>query len=418
MTGRLTIRRPDSWGTRLGDWRERLEAAVEMCAPEMVRVRRHLHTFPEPSGEEYETTRFLLQTLTDAGFHPQPTPENRGLIVTQAEHPGAPLLALRADIDALRIQETGPAEYRSRRAGVMHACGHDAHTAVVFGALLVLREIRELLPRPVNWRAVFQPAEETSEGAPQMIAAGALDGVDGILSVHMDPSREVGKIGVRYGPLTAACDALEIRISGRGGHAARPHESLDPIAAAAQLISSIYLFLPRATDSQDPVVVTIGQVQAGHNPNVIPETAVLRGTIRSLGAMVRERTKEHIRQLARGIAEVSGTTIQVGFEPGPQSVVNNTSLTDLLRDAAEEALGPQAVEVIQRASMGGEDFAFYLEHVPGAMFRLGCASPTAGRAPLHSPSFDIDERALGIGANVLARAVIRWAEPERWVEGH
>lgn len=401
----------------MADWRERLDAAIENGAAEMVRVRRHLHAFPEPSGEEYETTRFLLQTLADAGFHPQPTPQNRGVIVTQAEYDGAPLLALRADIDALRIQETGQAEYRSRRPGVMHACGHDAHTAVVFGALLALREIRECLPRPMNWRAIFQPAEETSEGASQMIQAGALEGVDGILSVHMDPSREVGRVGVRYGALTAACDSLEIRISGRGGHAARPHESLDPIAAAAQLISSIYLFLPRATDSQEPVVVTIGEIQAGHNPNVIPESAVLRGTLRSLGPLVRERTKSHIVQLARGIAEASGTRIHVEFEPGPQSVVNHTAFTDLLRDAAEEVLGPKQVEVIQRASMGGEDFAFYLEHVPGAMFRLGCSSPTVGGASLHSPCFDVDERALPIGANILARAVVKWSEPERWVEG-
>jgi amidohydrolase len=391
-----------------------MEAAVEMNFPEMVRVRRHLHAFPEPSGEEFDTTRFLLQTLTDAGFHPQPVPENRGVMVTVADEPGAPTIAIRADIDALRIQEAGQAEYRSRRPGVMHACGHDGHTAVVLGALLALRTVREALPRPLNWRAIFQPAEETSEGAPQMIAAGALDGVDAILSLHMDPSRLVGRVGVRYGALTAACDALEIRVSGRGGHAARPHESLDPIAAAAQLISSIYLFLPRARDSHEPVVVTIGEVSAGHNPNVIPELATLRGTIRSLGEAERARTKDHIRQLARGIAEVSGTKIEVHFTPGPQSVVNNATLTDLLRDAAGEVLGAASVDVIERASMGGEDFAFYLEQVPGAMFRLGCASPNTAGAPLHSPCFDLDERSLAVGANVLARAVARASEPERW----
>jgi len=395
----------------MADWTDRLEAVIETSMPEMVRLRRHLHAYPEPSGEEFETTRFLIQTLTEAGFHPQPLPESRGVIVTVAEHPDAPMIALRADIDALRIQESGTASYRSQRPGVMHACGHDAHTAAVYGALLALREVRDLLPRPVNWRVIFQPAEETSEGAVQMIQAGALDGVAAILSLHMDPSRAVGRVGVRFGALTAACDALEIHISGRGGHAARPHESLDPIAAAAQLISSIYLFLPRARDSHEPVIVTIGEVSAGHNPNVIPESATLRGTIRSLAEGERARTKDHIRQLARGIAEASGTKIEVTFTPGPGSVVNDSTLTELLRNAAGDVLGATAVDVIQRASMGGEDFAFYLNQVPGAMFRLGCAPLGVPGASLHSPCFDLDERSLAIGASVLARAVANWTVP-------
>jgi amidohydrolase len=287
---------------------------------------------------------------------------------------------------------------------------------VVLGALLALKEIRNLLPVPLNLRAIFQPAEETSEGAVEMIASGAVEGVDAILSVHMDPSRPVGRVGIRYGALTAACDALEVTISGRGGHAARPHESLDPIAAAAQLISSLYLFIPRATDSHEPVVVTIGQIVAGHNANVIPENAILRGTIRSLGREVRERTKSHIQQLARGIAEASGTKIEVRFEPGPQSVMNDERLTDLLRASAAEILGPRCVDLIQRPSMGGEDFAFYQDHVRGAMFRLGCSSPAVGAAPLHSACFDLDERALVIGARVLARAVVLCAEPDRQPE--
>jgi len=394
-------------------WRDQLDEAVEIRGPELVRVRRRLHSHPEPSGEEFETTLFLFQSLKEAGFEPETTPDGRGLFVDLPELPGAPRIAIRADIDALRIQELRESDYRSQCAGVMHACGHDGHTAVVYGAFLALNDLRASLPFPVNCRAIFQPAEETSRGAVEMISAGALDGVDAILSIHMDPSRQVGRIGVRYGALTAACDALEVTICGRGGHAARPHESLDPIAAAAQLISSIYLFIPRATDTQDPIVVTIGQVIAGHNPNVIPEQAILRGTVRSLGGEVRERTKNHIRQLARGLAEVSGTQITVAFDPGPQSVYNATELSDLLRDAASEILGPAAVDLIQRPSMGGEDFAFYQEHVPGAMIRLGCASPSAGGAPLHSASFDLDERALSIGAKVLARAAALWADPDR-----
>lgn len=394
-------------------WRDQLDEAVEKRGPELVRVRRRLHALPEPSGEEFDTTLFLFQLLKDAGLDPETTPEGRGLFVDLPEQAGVPRIALRADMDALRIQELRESDYRSQHSGVMHACGHDGHTAVVFGALMALQDIRDAIPFPVNLRAIFQPAEETSQGAVEMISAGALDGVDAILSIHMDPSRPVGRVGVRHGALTAACDALEVTISGRGGHAARPHESLDPIAAAAQLISSIYLFIPRATDTQDPVVVTIGQIIAGHNPNVIPEQAILRGTLRSLGGEVRERTKNHIRQLARGLAEASGTRIEVSFEPGPQSVRNAPELNDLLQDAASEILGATGVDLIQRPSMGGEDFAFYQEHIPGAMMRLGCASPSAGNAPLHSPMFDLDERALLIGAKILARAAVLWSDPDR-----
>lgn len=394
-------------------WRDQLDEAVEKRGPELVRVRRRLHALPEPSGEEFDTTLFLFQLLKEAGLDPESTPEGRGLFVDLPEQTGAPRIALRADMDALRIQELRECDYRSQHSGVMHACGHDGHTAVVFGALMALQDIQDAVPFPVNLRAIFQPAEETSQGAVEMISAGALDGVDAILSIHMDPSRPVGRVGVRHGALTAACDALEVTISGRGGHAARPHESLDPIAAAAQLISSIYLFIPRATDTQDPVVVTIGQIIAGHNPNVIPEQAILRGTLRSLGGEVRERTKNHIRQLARGLAEASGTRIEVSFEPGPQSVRNAPELNDLLQDAASEILGATGVDLIQRPSMGGEDFAFYQEHVPGAMMRLGCASPSAGNAPLHSPMFDLDERALLIGAKILARAAVLWSDPDR-----
>jgi amidohydrolase len=246
-----------------------------------------------------------------------------------------------------------------------------------------------------------------------MIAAGALEGVEAILGLHVEPACDLGKIGVRNGVFTATCDELEVRIEGRGGHASRPHESIDPIAAAAQLISSIYLFVPRAVDSHNPVVVTIGQIAGGDTANVIPNEVQLRGTIRTLGGAVQEQTKDHIRQLARGLAEASRTQITVAFHPGPAAVCNDWQLTALTRRAASQLLCPEQVEEIDRPSMGGEDFAHYLEWVPGAMFRLGCRSPTTGDAPLHSPMFDIDERAMGIGAKILARTAVLWSDPQR-----
>ncbi|MFN3651821.1 MAG: amidohydrolase [Armatimonadota bacterium] len=393
-------------------WEKALDELVAIQAARQVALRRHLHANPEPSGEEYQTARYVFGALQEAGLSPRLSPSQRGVVVDVGE--GEPQLGLRADMDALRVQDAKEATYRSRRVGVMHACGHDGHTAAVYGALLGLVEAkqRNLLPCSVSCRGLFQPAEETSEGARELIESGAVTGLRALLSLHMDPSRSVGRIGLRYGALTAACDSIEICVTGRGGHAARPHESIDPIAAAAQLISSIYLFVPRAAQSFDPVVVTFGQVRAGDNPNVIPERAELLGTLRTLGGASRERAKLHIQQLARGLAEVSGTRIDVTFGEGPESVVNDSGLNDLVKAAAVGVLGEESIDLIDRASMGGEDFAYYLRHVRGAMFRLGCASPTAGSSPLHSNRFDLDEQALTIGAQILARAVVLWHQPD------
>ena len=345
----------------------------------------------------------------------RPGPAGRGVIADFTDAAQGPLLALRADIDALRIQDAKAVAYHSQRPGIMHACGHDGHSAVVLGALLGLQAARQqsLLPRAFKVRGIFQPAEETAQGALEMISVGALENVAAILSVHLDPSRPVGRIGVRYGALTAACDSIEINIHGRGGHAARPHLSLDPIQTAAQLINTLYQSVPRAVDSQDPVVVTIGQITAGDSANVIPDHAILRGTLRTLGGAVRVQVISHIQQLVRGLAEASGTRIEIQFGDSAPPVDNNTDLSDLLRRAGGDVLGVDRIDIIPRTSMGGEDFAFYLEQVPGAMFRLGCASTEVGGAPLHSPHFDIAEDALAIGAKVLARVAVLWSESQQ-----
>ena len=405
---------PLGWrGSLANGWRERLDQLTELHAPAMVEVRRHLHAHPEPSGEEVRTSLYIRDRLEAAGYVARVRGDGRGVVAYPSAAGGSACVALRADTDALRIQDQKRVAYRSQVSEVMHACGHDGHTAAVLGALLALADAQGegALPWPVCWRGIFQPAEETSAGAREMVEFGALEGVSAILSLHMDPSRAVGRVGYRWGTFTAACDAVTIQIDGRGGHAARPHESLDPIAAAAQLITSLYLFIPRATDSHDPAVLTIGQLLAGENSNVIPERACLRGTLRTLTRATREATKDHIRRIASALAEASGTHISVEFQAGPQSVENDRPLTELIRDTAGEIVGPAGLDIVPRPSMGGEDFAFYLDHVPGAMFRLGCASPEGGSPPLHSPNFDIDERSLLIGARILARAVVLWAEP-------
>ncbi len=393
------------------DWRREIDAAVEDAVERMIGLRRHLHAHPEPSGEELQTSLHLYQLFDELGLAVQMGPEGCGLVVESRRQDGPRRIAVRGDIDALRIQDQKQVPYRSTVPEVMHACGHDVHTATVFGALTALDRLEcdERLPWQVTWRGIFQPAEETSGGADSMIAAGAVAGVHGIFSLHVDPTRRAGTIGVRPGVFTASCDAMRVTVAGRGGHAARPHESNDPIAAAAELVSTLYQFVPRATDSQDAVVVSFGQIHGGQNANVIPEQVVLEGTVRTLDRSVRAKTIAHIRTLAEGIEKVTGTRLDVCFEAGTPSVYNDAGLTKLVSDVATELLGADKVTVMPRPSMGSEDFAAYLEHVPGTMFRLGAAGERTPWPGLHTPTFDVDERCLAVGAKVLARCVVEAA---------
>lgn len=393
------------------DWRKDIDAAIDEVAERMVALRRHLHAHPEPSGEELKTSLHLYQLFDELGLGVRMGPEGCGLFVESRRQDAKRRIAVRGDIDALRIQDQKDAIYRSTVPEVMHACGHDVHTATVFGALAALDrlECERLLPWPVTWRGIFQPSEETGGGADSMIAAGALKGVDAIFSLHVDPTRRAGMIGVRPGVFTASSDAMRVTVSGRGGHAARPHESNDPIAAAAELVSTLYQFVPRATDSQDAVVVSFGQIHGGQNANVIPEQVVLEGTVRTLDRNVREKTIAHIRTLADGIERVTGTRLEVCFVDGTPSVYNDTELTKLVSDVATNLLGADKVAEMPRPSMGSEDFADYLQHVPGTMFRLGAAGESSPWPGLHTPTFDVDERCLAVGAKVLARCVVEAA---------
>jgi amidohydrolase len=397
----------------LSDWQAKIDAAVDDLAPQLVALRRHLHAHPEPSGEELQTSLHLYQLFDELRLPVRMGPEGCGVVGESRSQNAPRRIALRADIDALRIEDQKQTPYRSTVPEVMHACGHDAHTATVFGAVAALDKLERdgALPWPVTWRGIFQPSEETSAGARAMVAAKALDRVAAILSIHVDPTRRAGTIGVRPGVFTASCDALTVTVHGRGGHAARPHESTDPIAAAAELISTLYQFVPRATDSQDAVVVSFGQIHGGQTANVIPEQVVLEGTVRTLDRSVREKTIAHIRTVAEGIEQVTGTKVDVCFERGTPSVYNDSNLTELVTRVASELLGADSVATLRRPSMGSEDFAVYLEHVPGVMFRLGAAGDDGTWTGLHTPTFDVDERCLAVGAKILARSVIELSKP-------
>jgi amidohydrolase len=388
------------------DWQEGIDSYIEERSERWISVRRHLHSHPEPSREEFRTTEYLARQLGEVGLRVRVAPSGRGLIAEPDGLHSRPRVAFRADMDALRISDAKSVPYRSCHDGVMHACGHDAHATMALGAALALRESRDAFPTPIAWRAIFQPAEEVSEGAEEMIEAGAMEDVRSIVALHVDPELSVGRVGQRVGTLTAACQEVQVMIRGVGGHAARPHLSVDPIAVAAQFISSLYQFLPRSVDARDPSVMTFGCIRGGTSPNIIPEEVELLGTIRTLSDRAAAQVEERITQLARGLSTASRCTIDVVFRQGTAAVVNDPEVTAACVQAAGQVVGPSHVEEIRLPSMGGEDFSGYLKHARGCLLRLGVASLDRPRYALHSPHFDIDEGALAIGARVLAHSVV------------
>jgi len=390
-----------------------LDDAVSRLATEQTAIRRHLHRHPERSGEETETSAYLAGKLREAGLQPRILRDGLGVVAEiDLGDPAsdATFIALRGDIDALPIRDEKTVEYRSCVPGVMHACGHDGHAAVVasaaFAAAAVSSEWKKAGGPDVRLRFLFQPAEEDSRGAQWLIDQGMLEGVSAIFAVHMEPHFPLGHVGVRYGVLTAACDELRITVAGHGGHAARPHQTRDPILAAAELISSLYTILPRRIDARSPAVLTIAQVTAGHTHNAIPERAEIRGTLRTIDPDVRQMMLDRIVDVCAGVSTMTGTTVAPEFRHAIPSVVNDSRLAAVLEQASTAVLGPDQVTRIEQASLGGEDFAYYTQHLPGAMLRLGCTPPGATPHFLHSARFDIDERCMPLGTRILLRAAL------------
>ena len=393
---------------QMPDWQQQLWDAVDRRADELVEVRRHLHRHPEPSNQEYATSEFLQMRLAEHGIASVVPQHRRGVIADSEDQSAAKRVALRGDIDALVLKDRKQVEYRSRNEGIMHGCGHDAHATCVYGAIVTLAELAKAgaLPCPVTWRGLFQPAEETATGASEMVANGVLQGVDGIFALHVDPTRAVGTVGVRANTFTAHCDAMRIEVEGAASHAARPHLAKDTIAAAAQFVTAIYQLVPRGIDSQDAAVVAITQIEGGSASNVIPDRVTMSGMIRALGRDVRNHVVGHVAHVAESVGQLTGTKIHIDFGVHIPGVENDLRLTNLVANISGSLLGTDRVQWIDRPSMGGEDFAFFQEHVPGVMFRLGSSRDNTPASGLHTPLFDIDERCLAIGAKVLATAVV------------
>jgi amidohydrolase len=385
----------------------RVQAQLTRGAARISQIRRHLHRHPELSGQEFSTTDYLSKQLTAARVPHRVASGKCGIITDIVESPeaGAPIVAMRADIDALPIKEESDVPYRSRRSGVMHACGHDAHSAILLGTTLALYRAR---PLPVGWRSIFQPSEEAGRGACEMVKQGALEGVDAILALHVDPNLPVGKVAITPGPRTAFCQDFTIEIEGRGGHGARPHTTVDPIATAANLITLIYQAVPRQTDARQPVVVTIGVLNAGFASNVIPDTASLQGTIRTLNTAVATHARETVERLCASVAQAFGAKISILFDRLLPGMVNDSQIAALAAGVAGNLLGAENILRNEPPSLGAEDFADYLPVVPGCMIGLGAKAAGRKITPLHTATFDIDETALLIGARLFAAVLLEW----------
>ncbi len=394
------------------NWRSELVQVAERLTPGIISVRRHLHAHPELSMHEFSTTAYLAEQVAALGTTAVVTDQGVGLTSDwQSQHAASSSslrVGLRGDIDALPIATLGTDVYASRHAGIMHACGHDAHAAMVWGALAILQDLdgRDALPNPVAIRAIFQPAEETSQGGPLMIAAGALHGLHSVLALHVDPSLSVGTVAGRSGPFTAACDSFDIEVIGRAGHSARPHLCSDAIAAAASWIGELYARVPRVHDCRDPAVVSVGTFQGGSASNIVAGQASLSGTMRTFSESSRAAIMQEMHNLAAATAQSFGCQVKINFSAYTPSVFNDAELYRSMLQTAQSLPSIEQAQVLELPSMGAEDFAFFAQHKPVCMMRLGIAGPMRGGHPLHTAAFDVDERALPIGAGLLAAAAI------------
>lgn len=368
---------------------------------ELVTIRRQIHANPELGFNEYATTALLVDRLTAAGLQPRILPRGTGVVVDIGS--GSPTVALRADMDALPLPDLKDVAYRSTVDGVCHACGHDAHTTIALGAALALTELPDL---PGRVRVIFQPAEEVMGGAREVICAGELDAVDTVFALHCDGHLPVGQVGVKTGSITAACDLVEVRVTGPGGHTARPHLTVDLVDTLARIASQSPALMNRRVDPRAGMTMVWGAIQAGTAHNAIPGTGVLRGTVRLLDHEVWAETEKQVTSVVTDLAAGSGAAVSIKYERGVPPVVNDPRCVERVRSAVTAELGADAL-TSTRTSMGGEDFSWYGERIPIAMARLGVhgAGLTTMR-DLHQGTFDIDERALGVGVRILVRTAL------------
>ncbi|MCP3905166.1 MAG: amidohydrolase [Planctomycetes bacterium] len=405
---------PGSAPRSAGELEDLIARYVDDREERLIKLRRRMHATPEASGQERETTHLVAETLRDFGYEPKVMADDVGVIVDiDLGAPSGTRIALRSELDCVGVNDDKQAYYASTHPGLCHACGHDAHTTILLAVAGAIAEHRDLLSTRVfrhNLRLVFQPSEETATGARSMIKQGALDGVEAIIAVHVDPTIDAGSIGLRNGALTSAAKAFHATVRGRSGHSARPFEAVDPIPGATSLVGLFYQLGPRSMDSRYPLALTVASIQGGSVFNAIPDQATVAGTLRASRLRDMEAVQKRMHSVAKGVAESTGCEITLEFVNSTPATDNDPDVIQAFADIGSSLLGRDHVQWLDVPSLGGEDFAFYQELIPGAIIRLGAAlEDIRSRRPLHSSLFDINETALAIGAKVLALAGLRLA---------
>jgi amidohydrolase len=378
-----------------------LDAFLAQHTGELVEFRRDLHAHPEVGYHENRTTRRVALALAAAGLRPKLLPKGTGLTVDVGAGDG-PIVALRADLDALPIQDEKAVPYRSTVPNVCHACGHDVHTTILLGTGLFLAARAGQLRLPGRVRLIFQPAEEVPGGALDVLAAGGIAGVDRIFAVHCDPRLDVGKVGIRTGPITAACDKITVRVTGPGGHTARPHLTADLVYALGKIVTELPAALTRRVDPRSSLSLVWGRISAGTAANAIPHDGVVEGTVRCLDDEAWQAAPDLLKALIDSVAGAYGVLADLSYQRNVPPTVNEAVSSAMFSTAAQRVLGADAVTSTPQ-SLGGEDFAWYLESIPGALARLGVRTPGSPSLDIHQATFDVDERAIGTGIKLLAQ---------------
>ena len=384
--------------------KEKIHSLAKAFAPDFISIRHHLHAHPELSYQEFETSAFIQQKLRDFGIPFTVMAETGVVGVIEGMNPGKKVIALRADIDALPIQEENDIPYKSTRPGVMHACGHDVHTTCLLGAAKILNELKNEWEGTV--KLIFQPGEERNPGgASLLIKEGVLTKApvpQAIYGLHVHPQLAIGQLSFRGGQVMASADEIYITIKGKGGHAAAPHLTADTILIASQLIVSLQQIISRNRNPLNPSVLSICSIQGGHTTNVIPSEVKLMGTFRALDEEWRFKAHELIRQQATGLVHAMGGEIDLHIDVGYPSVYNNEALNTVARHLAEDYVGKERVETTE-VRMGAEDFGYYTQHIPGCFYRLGVMNVEKGiTSGVHTPTFNIDESAIETGMGMMA----------------
>ncbi len=385
---------------------DRLRTAVQTVLPEAVALRHDLHAHPELSGEEERTASVISQLLAKAGLsHETGVGGTHGVVAVIESGAGSagPTFALRGDMDALPILEENEVDYKSLNQGVMHACGHDGHTANLLGAAFVLNQLRDALP-PGRVKLIFQPAEETVRGADALVGAGAIADVDAIVMLHGWPHLPVGQIGVRNGPAMASSDTFKLIVRGKGGHGAYPHDTFDPIMCGAQIVTALQTVVSREIVPVAPAVVSVTMFHAGTARNIIPSTAEICGTVRTLDPELRKTMAERIERVIGGVCTALRCEYEFAYTYGTPVTVNDARVSDILRSVGADLLGAGSVIELTEPTMGAEDFAYYVEKIPGAMFRLGTDCPYL----LHTPKYDFGDAPLETGILLMVETARRF----------